>query len=203
VPHDEALLHFFILGGRQIINQKHDIIILDESLNLEDQRIKDKLTQEKNSTRIIDRNLIDLFSYKQNTSKICSNSELAVRELVSLNRSQRVSLTNLILKIQLEQRYLGVFFREDRNTIYCISYYSEQRNKIYRQDISNYIQKILYPHLCYKLSLQSKLPNKVIFIVYEKQDEGQDFKTVSSKNDYVSKFSIKICGESNNLPQSI
>ena len=127
----------------------------------------------------ISRNLIDLFSYKQNTSKICSNSELAVRELVSLNRSQRVSLTNLILKIQLEQRYLGVFFREDRNTIYCISYYSEQRNKIYRLDISNYIQKILYPHLCYKLSLQSKLPNKVIFIVYEKYDDLQCLRTLT------------------------
>jgi hypothetical protein len=178
VPHDEALLHFFILGGRQIINQKHDIIILDESLKLEDQRIKNKLTQEKNSTRIIDRNLIDLFSYKQNTSKICSNSELAVRELVSLNRSQRVSLTNLILKIQLERGYLGIFFREDRNTTYCISYYSEQRKKIYRLDMSNYIQKILYPHLCYKLSLQSKLPNKVIFIVYEKQDDLQCLRTL-------------------------
>jgi hypothetical protein len=179
VPHDEALLHCFILGDRQIINQNYDIIILDESCNLEDQRIKDKLVQEEDSVQIIDRNLIDLFSYEQNTSKVCSNSELAIRELVSLNRSQRVGLTNLILKIQLEQGYLGIFFREDRNTVYCVSHYSEQRKGIYRLDTPKYIHNILYPHLCYKLSLQSKLPNKVIFIVYEKYDNSQCLRTLT------------------------
>ena len=119
---------------------------------------------------IIDRELIDSFSYQQNSSEVCNNSELAVRELVSLNRRQRAGLTELILQVLLQEQYLGIFFREDRDTIYCISFYSKIRKEFYRLDTHSYIRDVLYPHLCYKISLQNKSPNKVIFIVYEEHD---------------------------------
>lgn len=170
---DEALLHLFLLGDRRIIIPNDALIIIDESCNLEDQRIKDKFTQEEFSVEMIDRELIDSFSYQQNSSEECNNSELAVRELVSLNRRQRAGLTELILQVLLQKQYLGIFFREDRDTIYCISFYSKIRKEIYRLDTRSYIHNVLYPHLCYKISLQNKSPNKVIFIVYEKHDYMQ------------------------------
>jgi hypothetical protein len=69
--------------------------------------------------------------------------------------------------------------------------------------MSNYIQKILYPHLCYKLSLQSKLPNKVIFIVYEKQDDLQCLSTLVYIEGLPSDQDIKSGQEIENYNQQI
>lgn len=179
IPHDEALLHLFLLGDRQVLENDLDAIhIIDDSCNLQDERIVSILNSEEESRRIVDKNLIELFLYEQNKKDICQKSEPAIKEIAALTRQQRLSLTNLIIQVQLEDKYGAIFFNDERDTMYCIANYSNFRKASYNLDVKDYIPKILYPHLSYQAFKQKKLLGKTVLVVYERATNNLVLRTL-------------------------
>lgn len=179
IPHDEALLSLFLLEDRQILESDPDVIhILDDSCNLQDERIINILKSEEESRRIVDKNLIELFLYEQNKNDICHKSEPAIKEIAALTRRQRLFLTHLIIQVQLEDRYAAILFNDERDTMYCVGNYSDIRKRDYKLDVKDYIRQILYPHLSYQAFRQNKLLSKTVLVVYERTTENLVLRTL-------------------------
>lgn len=165
--HDEAILSHFILGGRSVLKDLDDktFLIFGDELNLNSDEVKERLRQEEVSHRVIDKNLIQPFLNKRSDENI----EVATREIVALTRQQRLCLTNNCLTIQESQRFLAMFYPDDRETMYCISDYSDKRRNVYQnkfKTVEEYIINILYPIACYQISKIGKSFDKTVFILY-------------------------------------
>lgn len=176
-PHDEAILSWFILGDRNILNNLDDktFLIFDDRLTLNDDRIHKKLRGEEVSYAVVDKNLIELFYKHGNDNGLGTNAEIALREIIALNRQQRLGLTNRCLDVQESERFLAMFWQDDRKTLYCISDYGERRRKMYGhrfENVEEYIMNILYPVACYKINQQGERFDKKIFIVYGRKKDN-------------------------------